>query len=325
LSEPTRVHSTRELEKRYRRIVRFGARVLAQAFWFELALPQIGLGKWAARGRIRRFRKAAERFRILALDLSGLMIKVGQFLSSRLDVLPPEITKALEGLQDEVDPEPFELIAAQLERELGLKLSEAFESIEPTAIAAASLGQVHAATLSPSLAQRLGYSDAIVKALRPGIEEIVEVDLAALRKIGKWLSRVKLVSRRADAPALVEEFAATTYEEIDYINEASNLVRFDSNFAQDPYVATPSVVWERTAKRVLTLQRISAIKITDTASLEAAGLNPNAVAAELARVVFQQIFVHGFFHADPHPGNIFVEKAPAGSASPFVLPSSTSA
>ena len=319
MTDTAQVHSSRELERRYRRIVRFGARVLAQAFWFELVLPRLGLGKLAARGRIRRLRKAAERFRVLALELTGLMIKVGQFLSSRLDVLPAEITKALEGLQDEVDPEPFAAIVRQVEQQLGMPLTSAFAEFDERAIAAASLGQVHVARLSTGLASQVGYDEVVVKVLRPGIEEIVEVDLAALRKIGGWLSRVKLVSRRADAPALVEEFAETTYEEIDYIHEAANLERFAADFAADPYVGAPNIIWERTAKKVLTLEKINAAKITDIAALTETGLDPNAVAAELARVVFQQIFVNRFFHADPHPGNIFVAKTEPGSATPFVL------
>ncbi|MEY2915572.1 MAG: hypothetical protein RL454_501 [Actinomycetota bacterium] len=309
----------RLLQQRYRRILVFAARVLAQSWWFELFLPSIGLGRLAARGRIKRLKRVARRFRVLAAELGGLMIKVGQFLSSRLDVLPVEITRELEGLQDEVDPEPFTAITEQLERELGLPLTSAFATFEANPIAAASLGQAHLATLSPALAERYGLSDVVVKVLRPGIQEIVEVDLSALRKVAGWLSRVKLVSRRADAPALIEEFAATSYEEIDYLNEAKNLTRFQANFADDPYVATPSVVWDRSSKLVLTLQNVAAIKISDVASLRAAGIDPNAVAAELARVTFQQIFVHGFFHADPHPGNIFVTPVTDGDGPNFKL------
>jgi predicted unusual protein kinase regulating ubiquinone biosynthesis (AarF/ABC1/UbiB family) len=247
------------------------------------------------------------------------MVKVGQFLSARLDVLPESVTKELEGLQDEVAPEPFEKILALISSELELDPAVAFASINAEPIAAASLGQAYRAKLSPGLAADLGFEDVIVKVLRPGIEEIVEVDLKALRKIGSWLSRVKLVSRRTDAPALVEEFAATTLEEIDYLHEAQNLERFASNFAGDARVGTPDVIWERSARRVLTLSDVSAIKISDVDALIEAGLNPNAVAAELARVTFEQFFVTGFFHADPHPGNIFVKPMPEDSDVDFTL------
>ena len=298
--------NSKALKARYRRILRFASLALAQTWWFELVLPRFGMSKLAARSRLARMQKLARKFHVLAADLGGLMVKVGQFMSSRLDVLPVEITRELEGLQDEVAPQPFSQISDLIERELGFGIDTAFATINPEPIAAASLGQAYRAELSTGLAAELGISNVIVKVLRPGIEDIVEVDLAALRKVGGWLSRVKLVSRRTDAPALVEEFAKITLQEIDYLHEAENLERFASDFAIDPRVATPNVIWERSSQRVLTLSDVSAIKISDVASLEAAGIDPNAVAAELARVTFEQLFVNGFFHADPHPGNIFV-------------------
>jgi len=307
------------LKSRYRRILRFASLALAELWWFELFLPQIGLAKLGARGRIRRLKRLARKFHDLAADLGGLMVKVGQFLSARLDVLPESVTKELEGLQDEVAPEPFEKILALIANELELDPAVAFASITAEPIAAASLGQAYRAKLSPGLAADLGYEDVIVKVLRPGIEQIVEVDLKALRKIGGWLSRVKLVSRRTDAPALVEEFAATTLEEIDYRHEAQNLERFAANFANDARVSTPEIIWERSARRVLTLSDVSAIKISDVDALIEAGLDLNAVAAELARVTFEQFFVTGFFHADPHPGNIFVKPMPEESGVDFTL------
>ena len=246
------------------------------------------------------------------------MVKVGQFLSARLDVLPQSVTVELEGLQDEVAPEPFEQILSLIADELGMNPSTAFASIDPEPIAAASLGQAYRAKLSAGLAEDMGMTDVVIKVLRPGIEDIVAVDLAALRKIGGWLSRVKLVSKRTDAPALVEEFAQTTLEEIDYLQEAKNLERFAENFYNDDRVATPEIVWERTSRRVLTLSDVSAIKISDIDALLAAGINPNSVAAELAKVTFEQFFLHGFFHADPHPGNIFVRKTEDAFALVFI-------
>lgn len=247
------------------------------------------------------------------------MIKAGQFLSSRLDILPAEITRELEGLQDEVTPESVDEILAQIEQDLEMPVGTAFARFDTEPIAAASLGQAHRAKLSPGLAGLVGYEDVIVKVLRPGIQDIVEIDLKALRKIGTWMSRVKLISRRADVPRLVEEFAKTSLEEIDYLREAANLERFAANFANDDIVSTPEIVWDRSSSRVLTLSDVSAIKITDVERLEANGIDPDAVAAELARVTFEQFFVNGFFHADPHPGNIFVTPAKSGSASPFTL------
>jgi predicted unusual protein kinase regulating ubiquinone biosynthesis (AarF/ABC1/UbiB family) len=296
------------MKSRYRRILRFAALTLLHAWWFELTLPKFGLKKLSARTRIARYKKIARKFRDLAADLGGLVIKAGQFASSRLDVLPSSITEELESLQDEVEPEKFEAIKSSIEAELGLPLEVSFEAFEQVPIAAASLGQVYRAKLSAGLAEDFGTSDVVVKVLRPGIEEIVEIDLKAIRKVGQWLSRIKLVSRRTDAPALVEEFAKVSLEEVDYFHEAGSLERFIGNFEGDPRVGAPEVIWERTAKRVLTLTDVSAIKINDVDGLLAAGIDPNAVAAELARITFEQIFNHGFFHADPHPGNIFISK-----------------
>ncbi len=296
------------MKSRYRRILRFAALALLQTWWFELALPKFGLKGFVAKGRLNRYKKLARKFGVLALDLGGLIIKAGQFASSRLDVLPQSITAELESLQDEVAPVPFDRIRPQLESELGLALDLAFASFDSTPIASASLGQVYRANLSESLAADFGGSAVVVKVLRPGIEEIVEVDLKALRKVGQWLSRIKLVSRRTDAPAIIEEFAMVSLEEIDYFHEAGNLERFKTNHESDPHVDSPLIIWERTARRVLTLSDVSAIKISDVDALVAAGINPNTVAAELARITFEQIFTHGYFHADPHPGNIFVSK-----------------
>ncbi|PRZ12576.1 ABC1 kinase family protein [Nesterenkonia sandarakina] len=318
--------TAKSLRSRYRRILRFAALHLVQVWWFELFLPRIGLAPLAGVGRSRRMRRLAQRFHVLAVDLGGLMIKVGQFLSSRLDVLPPEITKELEGLQDEVSPVDFAEIRSAAERELGAALEHVFSAVDSTPLAAASLGQAHRATPTVEDAEQTGIGAAVVKIQRPGIDDIVDVDLAALRRVGRWLSRIRLVSNRVDAPALVEEFAATSLQEIDYLNEAANAERFAANFAQDPRVSVPEVMWERTTRRVLTLQDVSAIKINDVARLKAAGIDPSAVAIEFANVMFDQIFVHGFFHADPHPGNIFVTPARAGAERPTStrVPSATS-
>ncbi|WP_456887158.1 ABC1 kinase family protein [Frigoribacterium sp. 2355] len=295
---------------RYRRILRFASRHLAVTWWFELVLPRFGLRRLAERTRARRMRSFARGFHALALDLGGLMIKVGQYLSSRLDVLPPEITKELEGLQDEVTPVPFSGIRALAEAELGRPLGQVFATVAESPIAAASLGQAHRATLGPVDAADTGLTDVVLKVQRPGIDAVVDVDLAALRRVGGWLSHVRLVSDRVDAPALVEEFARTSLEEIDYLNEAANSARFAADFADDDRVSVPDVVWERTTRRVLVLDDVSAIKITDVDALAAAGIDPAEVAPVFAAVMFDQLFTHGFFHADPHPGNIFVTPVP---------------
>ena len=311
----------RHLRARYRRILLFAARYIVQEWWFELVLPRFGLARMARRGRTARARGIARNFHTLAIDLGGLMIKVGQFMSSRLDVLPPEVTGELEGLQDEVPAVEFSQLRDLAEADLGMPLSRAYAFVEPTALAAASLGQVHRARLSPGEASDAGVEDVVVKIQRPGIDAIVEVDLAALRRIAGWLDRVKFISRRVDLPALLEEFAEISMLEIDYLHEGANAERFADNFSDDPGVAVPLVVWERTTRRVLTLSDVTAIKVNDRAALAAAGIDPAAVADQLASAMFDQLFVHEFFHADPHPGNIFVTPAAAGG--PDVATAST--
>ena len=291
---------------RYRRILRFAARYMVQAWWYELFLPRVGLGRLAARGRSKRLRTIARSFHGLAVRLGGLMIKVGQFMSSRLDVLPPEITKELEGLQDEVPPVDFPAIRELAETELGVPLERAYEWIDEVPVAAASLGQAHRARLTPADAADAGFADVVVKVQRPGIDAIVDTDLAALRRVAGWLSRVKVVRDHVDLPQLIEEFAHTSREEIDYLHEAQNAERFAENFTADARVGAPEIAWERTTRRVLTLADVTAIKINDVEGLRAAGIDPALVATEFAKVMFDQLFVDGFFHADPHPGNIFV-------------------
>jgi predicted unusual protein kinase regulating ubiquinone biosynthesis (AarF/ABC1/UbiB family) len=294
------------IRARYRRILRFAGWNLSVTWWYELFLPRIGLAGLAERTRSKRMRRFAQRFHDLAVELGGLMIKVGQFMSSRLDVLPPEITAELEGLQDEVPPVDFDGIRALAEEQLGMPLERAFATVDEHPVAAASLGQAHRARLAPLDADETGLDDVVIKVQRPGIDRIVDVDLTALRKISGWLSRVRFVSDRVNTRALVEEFAQTSLEEIDYLHEAANCERFAADFSGDERVAVPAVVWERTTRRVLTLEDVTAIKITDRAGLRAAGIDPAKVAPVFASVMFDQLFTNGFFHADPHPGNIFV-------------------
>lgn len=294
------------LRARYRRIVTFFAGVTARFIFWEIVLPNLGLHRWSNGNRRDRNRRTAVRFRSLALAMGGLMIKVGQFLSARLDVLPAEITDELAGLQDEVPPAAFADIRRRAEAELGRTLAESFRTFDEVPLAAASLGQAHRAVLWGADAEEAGFAQVVVKVQRPEIEQIVAVDLAALRRVGGWLTRYKPVSSRADVPALVEEFAATTLEEIDYTAEARNAEHFRWVFENDDRVVVPRVAWEHSRLRVLTLEDVSAIRLGDYDAITAAGIDRAQVAEKLVETYLQQIFDDGVFHADPHPGNLFV-------------------
>jgi predicted unusual protein kinase regulating ubiquinone biosynthesis (AarF/ABC1/UbiB family) len=293
------------LRRRYRRILWFFTIILLNMIWWEIILPKIGLRGLARRGRAERFRRVARNFRELAVQMGGVLIKVGQFLSSRLDVLPREITDELAGLQDEVQPETLANIKAVAETELNARLEDKFCYFEEIPMAAASIGQVHRARLCPVPGQT-EPPPVVVKIQRPHIQEIVDIDMKAIRVVGGWLKYYRPISKRANVLGLIEEFSRVLHEEIDYINEGKNAEKFAANFADDPGVQVPSVYWDFTTRRVLTLQDVQTIKITDYAAIEEVGIDRVEVAERLSATYLKQIFEDRYFHADPHPGNLFV-------------------
>jgi len=293
---------------RYLRIVFFFGRVLLNLLVWELILRNIGLKKIVNRTRRSRLQRIAKTYHDLAVHMGGVMIKVGQFLSARADVLPEEITAELSGLQDEVPPEDFDGIKQLAEAELGGELLEKFAEFEEEPMAAASLGQVHRARLiAPADGGDRRWVDVVVKIQRPDIETVIATDVAAIRTVGNWLMRYRPIRRRADIPALLAEFTRILYEEIDYIAEGSNADTFAENFKDIPGIRIPGVVWSHTTKRVLTLEDVYAIKVTDYEDITTAGVNRSQVAKRLFDIYFRMIFEDGFFHADPHPGNLFVD------------------
>jgi predicted unusual protein kinase regulating ubiquinone biosynthesis (AarF/ABC1/UbiB family) len=296
------------LRGRYLRILVFFAGVIARFIYWELLLRKVGFRQLAKRTRPERFRSDALRFRALAIRMGGVMIKAGQFLSSRLDVLPPEITDTLADLQDEVPAETFADIRQLAEQEFGAPLSQKFEWFDENPLAAASLGQAHRARLRVD--EGFDFVNVVVKVQRPHIAAIVEIDLSALKRVGKWMMYYRPIREHADVPALLREFSATVYEEIDYHHEADNAETFFENFKSDKLVNVPRVARSLCTLRVLTLEDVFAIKITDYEAIAAAGIDRGEVARKLLDVYLKQIFEDGFFHADPHPGNLFVTPLP---------------
>jgi predicted unusual protein kinase regulating ubiquinone biosynthesis (AarF/ABC1/UbiB family) len=294
------------LRARYRYIMGFFARATASFIFWEIVLPRVGLRGVARRTRSRRFTQIAAQFRLMAIRMGGVMIKVGQFLSARADVLPSEITEELSGLQDEVPAEDFNAIRQLAEAELGASLAARFEHFETEPLAAASLGQVHRARLRSDAAESESFQDVVVKIQRPFIDQLIEVDFSALHRVAGWLMRYKPISRRVDVRALISELETTVYREIDYLAEGGNAETFRKNFADSKRIHVPRVVWSQTTKRVLTLENVYAIKITDYDALTAAGIDRTEVAKVLFKTYLKQIFEDGVFHADPHPGNLFV-------------------
>ncbi len=294
---------------RYRRITGFFGGVILHLIWWDIFLPAVGLRAWSRRTRRERLQRIAARFRRLAIELGGVMIKVGQWLSARLDILPPEITSELAGLQDEVAAEPFSAVRAVIETEFNRPLEALFAYVETEPVAAASIGQVHRAGLLTPEESNASPADSIpvvIKVQRPNIEIIVSTDLRALRVVGRWVNLYPPVHRRANVPALLEEFSRTLNEEIDYLHEAKNAETFRANFSDQVDVVVPHIFWTYTTRRVLTLEEVGGIKITDTAAIRAAGIDPAQVASRLFDIYLKQILEDHFFHADPHPGNLFV-------------------
>ncbi|MCC3265059.1 AarF/ABC1/UbiB kinase family protein [Arthrobacter gengyunqii] len=234
-------------------------------------------------------------------ELGPTFVKMGQLLSTRQDLLPPKYQEELTKLQDKTEPVPWEQIKPVLQAELGTNVLERFSTFDTSPLASASIGQVYAARL------RNG-ADVVVKIRRPGVEEEVNEDLDILQGLAGYAGRHWEAARDYDIKGLMEEFAETLREELDYQQEARNTNRFALNFKDSAVVQIPVVYADASTSKVLTQQRLYGLKVTDTAAIDAAGIDRKALAADAADAEMKMVFDDGFFHADPHPGNIFVEK-----------------
>ena len=241
-----------------------------------------------------------EHVRLALEDLGATFIKLGQIVSTRADLIPPNYQVELAKLQDAARPVPSEAVQEALRTELGRPINEAFATFDTEPLAAASIGQAHAATLPDG-------TEVVVKVRRPGVVEQVDEDLDLLQRLAVTASRRWEFADRYDVVGLAQEFADTLRAELDYIREGRNAERFAKNFAGDPAIHIPRVYWDTTTARVITLERIRGIKISDLAALDAAGIDRPTLARRSARIFLKMVFEDGFFHADPHPGNFFVE------------------
>lgn len=299
-SRPPRFHPRR----RFLRVWTFFLRVVLHIYLWDVFLVRFALIRWyVRRTSMQRWVGIARRFRLLAIQLGGMQIKLGQFLSSRADIIPDPVRYELAGLQDEVPPAPAGHVLERIIEELGKPPSELFRRFDQEAVAAASLGQVHYATLHDG-------REVAVKVQRPHIEEIIEIDLSAVAWVVRLIKNYPPLRRRAKLESLLEEFARVLRQELDYIQEARNAELFRVNFANIPEVYIPQPITEMTTRRVLVMERISGIKISDLEALKAAGVSLRALADRLNRTYLKQFFIDGFFHADPHPGNLFVRVEP---------------
>lgn len=272
---------------------------------FGAVLAQLGLDarldlprRWLRRKSESRH-TPAEHVRLALEELGPTFVKLGQILSTRPDLLPPAFLSELSRLQDDVPPAPWDSIRAAIEEELGDSLDTLFTQFDPTPIAAASLAQVHAATLPDGQA-------VVVKIQRPNIENTINLDLDILHDLARLAQDRFPLGGLYDLPELAEEFAISLRAELDYRREGHNADRFQKNFADDPHLYVPNVHWDYTTRKVLVQERISGIKISDIAALDAAGYDRHQIALHSARFIVKEILEDGFFHADPHPGNIIV-------------------
>ncbi|HLL04604.1 MAG TPA: AarF/UbiB family protein [Myxococcaceae bacterium] len=261
-------------------------------------------GLWRMLGRKEKVEVSAEtqrastarRFRMLLNELGPTFVKLGQILSTRADLLPGEFVEELATLQDQVDPIPLEQVHAQIRDSLGKEVHELFAHIDPTPLAAASIAQVHRAVT-------LAGDEVVVKVQRPEISERIESDLAVLRSLARLLEAVIEETGVYTPTGIVDEFDKAIHEELDFINEASNIRAFLANHQERAYMKIPRVYEELSSRKVLTLEFIRGVKINPA---KLSDEERKAVAKNIVEASFRQLFDDGLFHGDPHPGNLLL-------------------
>ncbi|MFW6154334.1 MAG: ABC1 kinase family protein [Planctomycetota bacterium] len=289
--------------RRYRHIVavltKYGFDEVVDTFRHGLVLR---LGAKVMPGRIRRVppgQSRPRRVRLALEELGPTFIKLGQLLSTRPDIVPTEYITELELLQDRVAPVPFDRIRREIETELARSLDSLFASFDPEPIAAASIAQVHQATTAEG-------HEVVVKVRRPNIVQRVRVECEILQDLAQLIANTMPEPRTIDPVRMAREFADAVSKEVDLSNEARNQRRFARNFADDATVHIPRIYDSYSTAGVLTMERIRGIKCTDVAALKESALDAKLIADRGAQFILRQVFDHRFFHADPHPGNIFI-------------------
>jgi ubiquinone biosynthesis protein len=263
--------------------------------YLEIGLQMISRKR---REQVERLARS-ERVRMALEELGPTFVKLGQILSTRPDLTPIEFVEELSKLQDRVPPFPYAEVAQIIESELGMPPEDIFQHFDEMPLAAASIGQVHRAQLKDG-------EEVAVKVQRPGIRKTIEVDLEIMLHLASLMERYLEEFQTTRPVRIVEEFARTLEKEIDYTIEASHMERFARQFMDDPTVYVPKVFREVTTERVLTMEYIDGVKASEIDRIEKEGLDRKIITARGADLILKQVFDHGFFHADPHPGNIFV-------------------
>jgi len=298
-------HLDRRFErlKRYRHIMtvlmKYGFEEAAGALRSRLT---VRLGQRAVPTHVRKaaeLRSRPERVRMALQELGPTFVKLGQLLSTRPDLIPDEYIRELERLQDQVAPEPFSLIRAEIEKELGGKVGELFKDLDTKPLAAGSIAQVHRATTKQG-------DSVVVKVRRPGIVRTIRAECEILEDLAGLLKATLFESDVIDAQQMVKELADAIIKEADLTNERRNQLRFSQTFAEDPAIHIPRIYEHYCTQGVLTMEYIEGIRPSAPAKIRKAGLDPHIIACRGAHFVLRQIFEFGFFHTDPHPGNFFL-------------------
>ncbi|MEW5251434.1 ubiquinone biosynthesis regulatory protein kinase UbiB [Microbulbifer discodermiae] len=262
--------------------------------WLSIAWSPLRLLPQPRMARGERLRRALE-------ELGPIFVKFGQLLSTRPDLLPADVVAELDHLQDNVPPFPADQCIARVEAALGNSVDNLFAEFERTPLASASVAQVHGAQL-------FSGESVVVKVLRPGIEGVIEQDLHLLQWIARWIERFVPDGRRLRPLEVVVDYRHTIQGELDLVREAANATQLKRNFSNSPLLYVPEVYWDYTRSNVLVLERIHGIPVTDLPQLRAQDTNMPLLAQRGVEIFFKQVFEHNFFHADMHPGNIFVSR-----------------